>query len=275
LKDLYRVAREAFPSIRLGGGMFSFFTELNRKRPPVELLDLVTFTTSSIFHAGDDRSATEGLESLPAIARTLRSFIQDRPYHVGPSAIGMRANPYGEAPTLNPNNIRQAGNGMDPRQRGLLAAAWLVGYYAHFARGGASAITIGSGAGDFGLVHTKGGYAKPWFDEHGGMYPVFHSFKGLAALKGFPALDVQSSITRDVQSIGAIVAGKAEIWIANLTGTTRHVEVPQKALKRVSILDESSFIAMSQNPNGLDANEADLASLNLRLGAYAVARLRE
>jgi hypothetical protein len=275
LKDLYRVAREAFPSIRLGGGMFSFFTELNRKRPPVELLDLVTFTTSSIFHAGDDRSATEGLESLPAIARTLRSFIQDRPYHVGPSAIGMRANPYGEAPTLNPNNIRQAGNGMDPRQRGLLAAAWLVGYYAHFARGGASAITIGSGAGDFGLVHTKGGYAKPWFDEHGGMYPVFHSFKGLAALKGFPALDVQSSITRDVQSIGAIVAGKAEIWIANLAGTTRHVEVPQKALKRVSILDESSFIAMSQNPNGLDANEADLASLNLRLGAYAVARLRE
>jgi hypothetical protein len=43
----------------------------------------------------------------------------------------------------------------------------------------------------------------------------------------------------------------------------------------VSILDESSFIAMSQDPNGLDANEADLASLNLRLGAYAVARLRE
>jgi hypothetical protein len=275
LKDLYEAARQAFPGVRLGGGMFSFFTELNRKRPPAEFLDLVTFTTSSIFHAGDDRSATEGLESLPAIASTVQSFIQDRPYHVGPSAIGMRANPYGESPTLNPNNIRQAGNGMDPRQRGLLAAAWLVGYYAHFARGGASAITIGSGVGDFGLVHTKGGYAKPWFDDHGGLYPVFHTFKGLASLNGFPAMDVQSSIARDVQSVGAVVGGRAQIWIANLTGMVRHIEVPKKTLKRVSILDESSFIAMCQNPNALDATEVDLTSSNLMLGPYAVARLRE
>ncbi|WP_414474863.1 hypothetical protein [Microvirga sp. M2] len=275
LKDLYEAARQAFPGVRLGGGMFSFFTELNRKRPPVEFLDLVTFTTSSIFHAGDDRSTTEGLESLAAMARTVRSFIKDRPYHVGPSAIGMRANPYGEMPTPNPNNIRQAGNGMDPRQRGLLAAAWLVGYYAHFARGGASAITIGGGAGDFGLVHTRGRYAKPWFDEHGGLYPAFHAFKGLSALNGSPALDVQSSITRDVQSIGAVVEGRAQIWIANLTGMVRDVEVPMETLKRVSILDESSFVAMSRSSNALDANEADLISRELRLGPYAVARLRE
>src|SRR5262249_21656872 len=38
LADIYRAARAAFPGIPLGGGMFSFFTELNRKRPPAELL---------------------------------------------------------------------------------------------------------------------------------------------------------------------------------------------------------------------------------------------
>jgi D-apionolactonase len=223
LADLYRAARRAFPSARLGGGMFSFFTELNRKRPPVELLDIVTFTTSSIFHAGDDRSATEGLESLPAIARTVRSFIQDRPYHVGPSAIGMRANPYGEAPTPNPHNIRQAGNGMDPRQRGLLAAAWTVGYFAHFARGGAAAITLGGGTGDFGLVHTNGTYAKPWYDENSGFYPVFHVFKGLSALGGKALLDVQSSEMRVVQGIGSITDGSRVVLLANLPDFARDV----------------------------------------------------
>ena len=42
LADLYDAARAPpFPGVRLGGGVFSFFTELNRKRPPAELLDFV------------------------------------------------------------------------------------------------------------------------------------------------------------------------------------------------------------------------------------------
>ena len=45
LEELYAAAREAFPGIRLGGGMFSFFTELNRKHPPAKLLDFVVNTT--------------------------------------------------------------------------------------------------------------------------------------------------------------------------------------------------------------------------------------
>ena len=275
LPDLYKAARRAFPDAKLGGGMFSFFTELNRKRPPGELLDLVTFTSSAIFHAGDDRSATEGLESLPAIARTVRSFIQDRPFHVGPSAIGMRANPYGEAPTPNPNNIRQAGNGMDPRQRGLLAAAWMVGYFAHFARGGASAITLGAGAGEFGLVYTRDAYAKPWYDENHGLYPVFHVFKGLSSLGGSSLIDVHSSIRRDVQAIGARNDGSMQIWLSNLTGMARDVELPESGLRWISVLDEASFVAASRDPDALDTQEHAFNGRHIRLGPYAVARLRD
>ena len=70
-------------------------------------------------------SARETLEALPYIARACRDR-GGEPYHVGPSAIGMRANPYGEAPMENPLNIRQAMNRMDPRQRGLFGAAWIL-----------------------------------------------------------------------------------------------------------------------------------------------------
>jgi D-apionolactonase len=157
--------------MRMGGGMFSFFTELNRKRPPLDLLDFVTFTTVAIFHAGDDRSAMEGLESLPHLARSLQVFTNGKPYHVGPSGIGLRMNPYGEAPMANPHNIRQAMNRMDPRQRGLFAAAWSVGFVARFGKGGASAITLGEAVGELGIVYTKAEYSQPWFDENGGVYP--------------------------------------------------------------------------------------------------------
>jgi len=45
-----------------------------------------------------------------------------KPYRVGPSAIGMRYNPYGPSTFDNQNNIRMAFNQQDPRHRGLAGA---------------------------------------------------------------------------------------------------------------------------------------------------------
>jgi hypothetical protein len=55
--------------VRLGGGMLSYFTELNRKRVPGELIDFVTHCTNPIVHAADDLSVMQTLEALPFITR--------------------------------------------------------------------------------------------------------------------------------------------------------------------------------------------------------------
>ena len=81
------------------------------------------------------RTVTENLEALPHIIRSAAAFIHGKPYRVGPSSIGARDNPYGAAATPNPTNGRVALADMDPRQRGLLGAAWYLGYVAHMARG--------------------------------------------------------------------------------------------------------------------------------------------
>ena len=65
--------------------MLSTFTELNRKRPPLDLIDFVTFCTTPNVHAGDDRSVMETLESLPAVAASVREIIGGKPFVVGPS----------------------------------------------------------------------------------------------------------------------------------------------------------------------------------------------
>jgi hypothetical protein len=274
LDACYQAARKAFPNSRLGGGMFSFFTELNRKRPPLELLDFVTFTTVAIFHAGDDRSAMEGLESLPYLAKTVRSFIADKPYHVGPSAIGLRMNPYGEAPMPNPGNIRQAMNGMDPRQRGLFAAAWSIGFVARFAKGGASALTLGSGTGEFGIAYAKADYPQPWFDENGGIYPVYHAIKGLAHLRGTPLIDIQISTPDELQAIATKHAGGIELWVANLTGQTKSVQLTPKPTGNVSILSAAEFEGATRDLAVLESLERELGDEHLVLPPYAVARLK-
>ncbi|WP_366556168.1 hypothetical protein [Aquibaculum sediminis] len=273
LEEVYKIGRAAFPKARLGGGMFSYFTELNRKRPPTDLLDIVTFTTSGLVHAGDDRSATEGLESLPYIAKSVREIAKGKPYHVGPSALGMRANPYGEAPMDNPDNIRQAMNRMDPRQRGLLGAAWNLGYAAHFAKGGAQAISLGGGVGPFGLVHAPMPYAQPYFDEAEGFYPVFHVFRGLAGKRGAVLLDTHCDSQRDVQAIALEGDNGRELWVANLLSESRTLVLDNVAgLRRCARLDADSFVEASQDPEFMDRPGEAFDGDSAELGPYAVAR---
>jgi D-apionolactonase len=274
LDGCYRATRAAFPEARIGGGMFSFFTELNRKRPPVSLLDFVTFTTVAIFHAGDDRSATEGLESLPYLAKSVAAFIDGKPYHVGPSAIGLRMNPYGEAPMANPGNIRQAMNGMDPRQRGLFAASWSVGFVARFAAGGASALTLGGATGRFGIAYAKEDYPQPWFDQNGGVYPVYHAIKGMAALRGRPLIDLAISQPREIQAIAVQRDAKKEVWLANLTDQIQSVQLQPKWVGMLSVLSALEFEQATQDFSAMDFLERAFDGEKVTLAPYAIARFR-
>jgi hypothetical protein len=276
LADIYKLARLLFPDTRIGGGMMSYFTELNRKRPPAEFADFITFTNSALVHAGDDRSVTEGLEALPSMAKSAQAFIGGKPFAVGPSAIGMRFNPYGAAPQANPRNIRQAMNRNDPRQRGLLGAAWNFAYFAHFARSGAEAIALGGLTGPFGLVQAKADWLQPWFDRNkDSVFPVFHVLRGMARLKGAELFDTTVSRPRDVQALAARRKdGRYELWIANLTSDQVTVDLGARFTgARAAILDADRFVKAAARPDFLDRVNAIGAPARIPLDAFAVARV--
>jgi D-apionolactonase len=267
---LYAATRAAFPRSRIGGGMFSFFTELNRKRPPTEALDLITFTTAAIFHAGDDRSMMETLECLPHIARTVPVIAEGLPWSVGPSAIGLRDNPYGEAPVANPGNIRQAVNYNDPRQRGIIGAAWNLGYFAAFAEGGAEAIALGGAVGPFGVLSVPMAFPQPCFDGKGELYPVWHVVRGLARLKGLPIRALRSSSDQPVRGIAVATADGTEMWLCNPSPYPIDVRLPE-GFASIAVLDASRFVAACGQPDLLD-EVSPLGAPSVSLDAYAVMR---
>ncbi len=268
-EGMFQAARVAFPGARLGGGMFSFFTELNRKRPPTHLLDLVSFTTIATMHAGDDHSVMEGIEALPAIADTARHIAGGVPFVVGPSAIGMRHNPYGEAPVPNPGNVRQAMTANDPRQRGLLGAAWACGVFARFAYGGAAAITLGATTGPFGVLHTPTSSPAPWFDRHGGVYPMYHAIRALAALNGATMMDIVCSDPAKLAAVAVTGRDGASLLVANLTPETIDIALPAEAVC-VLMLDEQCFVAATFNTIPARPPK-EKASQTKALGPFAVA----
>lgn len=275
LADIYKLARLLFPGTRIGGGMMSYFTEINRKRPPAAHADFITFTNSGLVHASDDRSVTEGLEALPAMAKSVRAFSDGKPFAVGPSAIGMRFNPYGAAPQANPEDVRQAMNRNDPRQRGLIGAVWAFAYFAHFARHGAEAIALGGLTGPFGVLHSKSAWPQAWFDRHKGLYPVFHILRGLARLKAADLLATEISRPRDVQALAAKRAdGKLELWLANLTGDATTVDIGRKFIgARAAMLDEHHFDQAVQRSQFLAKGTVTLKAPRLTLEPYGTCRI--
>ena len=222
--EFYRVARDNFPGVRLGGGMASAFTELNRKRPPLDHLDFVSFTTMALIHACDDVSVIEGLEALPSIARSALAIAGDLPVEVGPSAIGLRLNPYGPKPVPNPTNRRQAMAWNDPRQRGRLGAAWAIGYYARLAREGVQSIAFGGTTGPFGVVHTKQSWPTPGYEGEGAPYPIFDALRELARLSGKTLRRVDVSEPSLVEAVAAEDDSGIALLVTNLTVSPRSVE---------------------------------------------------
>lgn len=269
-------ARKAFRNVRIGGGMLSNFTELNRKRPPRKLFDFVTHATSGLVHAADDRSVMETLESVGYIIHSTKALIGRTPYRIGPSHIGNSFNPYGATVTPNPAGGRVTMARVEPRHRGLFGAAWHLGYLAQAANGGVEAATLASPVGEFGIAYAKQKYAQPWFDTARGarVYPLYHVIRGLAAAAGAKHVGAASSDTGRLRTVAWKKGRTTHVWLANLRAEP--VEAKLRGLPKggasLMMLDEASFAAAARDPAFGD-KAAPFSGTTVTLAPFAVARI--
>ncbi|RJE86593.1 hypothetical protein [Paracoccus onubensis] len=171
LAEIHAAAARAFPELARGGGMASFFPELNRKRPPVELLDFIMHGLCPIVHAADDLSVMETLEAVPHIAASARAIAAGQEYRIGPATIAMRQNPYGSRTIPNPGHARICMTDDDPRHRGAFGAAYALGLATALAPHDIAVWTPAAVLGARGIS---------------GSWPIVRVLRQLAALTGKP-----------------------------------------------------------------------------------------
>jgi hypothetical protein len=266
LQEVYAAARRAWPDLSLGGGSFSYFTELNRKRPPLGNLDFVTHATCPIVHSADDIAVMQTVEALAFITRSTRAFIGDTPYRIGPSTIGMRYNPYGARTMDNADGGRVAMAAFDPRQRGLFGAAWMIGYAASVVAAGPEVLTLAALTGPRGLVA----------EAAGAVHPAFHAARWLASLAGAPLLASGSSRASAVRALAVRPAdGATVVALANLTDRPQSVRVRLAggpAQWRLCAVDETTRAEAAAGEVG--ETRAD-ATAGITLQPFGVVRLTE
>lgn len=196
LDEIHAAAARAFPGIKCGGGMASFFPELNRKRPPVGL-DFISHGFCPIVHASDDLAVMETLEAVPHIARSARAIIGAAEYRIGPSTIAMRQNPYGSRTIPNPKGGRVTMTDDDPRHRAAFGAAWILGMATALAPFAPAVWTPAALFGPRGLGD--------------GSWPVAQLLRELAASAGQPVIAAQ------IEGGEARLRLGARLFRANLT----------------------------------------------------------
>jgi D-apionolactonase len=277
-EEISRALKGAFPDVPLGGGMITYFTELNRKRPPTGPIDFITHTTSPLVHAGDDLSVMESLQALPAIMKSTLAIAEGLPYRIGPTAIGMRMNPYGAKTADNPKGGRVAMAFVDPRQRGLMAPAWAIGYYAHALAHGVEAVCLDAPTGPFGAIYTKQDWPQPWFDDPANgarVYPVFHALAGIGAAAGSAMPVTTGAPTKLLGFADLRTAGGTDLWLANVTGEDQRVSLAGTgAPESIALIDETSFVALCTDLDGLDRLAGPVGGEVVTLRPYATARIR-
>jgi D-apionolactonase len=230
LEEVYTAARTAFPGVWLGGGMMSYFTELNRKRVPTDPIDYVSHCTNPIVHAADDLSVMQTFEALRHVVSSVRAIYGDKPYRIGPSTIAMRQNPYGSATKDNPAGRRIPMANVDPRHNGQFGAAWTLAYAATVASAGLEVLTLSTLVGPSGLMAGEGEATV-----QGDLRPLAHVLARLCALAGELVHAVETS--RPDALLG--LASRERLLLANITTKPQTVALPAQP-REVSLIGAGS-----------------------------------
>nr|WP_272209756.1 hypothetical protein [Marinicella sp. W31]MDC2875583.1 hypothetical protein [Marinicella sp. W31] len=162
-EDAVNAAARAFPQARVGVGMLTLFTELNRCPPPQGLGDYVTYGTSAIVHAADTASVFQTLEALPDIFASAKVHAGKRPQRLGLVAIPMRSNPYGAGLADNMDGRPKAMAGFDGRHFTGEGAAFAACAVLLAAACGIEAMALAAPRGPLGL-HDANGKPTPLAD---------------------------------------------------------------------------------------------------------------
>ncbi|WP_432816705.1 hypothetical protein [Sulfitobacter sp. JB4-11] len=205
LEVFYARVRDGFPTAAIGGGMLTYFTEINRKWPPTDTIDFIGHAYCPIIHASDDKTILQNAATLPLMADTIAAHARGLPYDLISASLSMRSNPYGAVPVPNPEGRRMAMAQADPREGGAFAGLWMLAIAEKLGQTHARSFCVGALAGPASIYDAC---AKD------GRRPSFDAFAALANLAG-----------ADRQTFDAEVARLRTTTYAQAWAALRHLHV--------------------------------------------------
>jgi hypothetical protein len=280
-----RLARPALrsiaPSAPLVSGTNANFCELNRGRPPVELLDGVCYSAQPQEHAYDNASLVETLECLAVTVQSARKFTGSLPLHVTPITLRKRFNPYatGPEPPTPPGELPSQ---VDPRQMSLFGAAWTLGSLKYLAESNVASVTYFETTGWRGVMETESGSVLPdrFPSQAGAVFPLYHILADAGQSPGAEVLWARSSDTLRVDGLAIRTSNGPGVLLANFTDRPQEVRIARLSNNvALRILDEHNFTTATRDPETFRRERGQIAtpdngSLETMLAPFALVTIQ-
>ena len=272
--------RRYLTGAKIGAGSNAYFTDLNRGRPPVEVLDLVCYSINPQVHAFDNSSLMETLEAQAVTVESARQFVGGLPITVTPVTLLARFNPNATGPEPEPT-LGELPAQVDIRQMSLFGASWTLGSIKYLSESGASSVTYYETSGWRGVMETVTGSPLPekFRSLPGAVFPLYHILADVGEFVGGEVLVSKSSDSLKVEGIALRKNGKTRTLVANLTPDSQRVKVQNlTGTVRVRHLNETNVQTAMESPEVFRQETGELAqttngTLGLDLLPYAIAQI--
>lgn len=219
-----------FPNAWIGVGEDTNFTELNRKRPDLKGVDVVSFGMNPQVHAFDNASMVETLPIEGDTVRSARRFLDILPLIISPVTLRVQQLNTSPVPGELPANA-------DPRQPSKFAAAWTLGSIKYLAESNVNRVTYFETVGRKGIM--AGTDASVPYEKFPArpseVYPVFHALLAVGEFTGGQVRQTESSQPMSVVGLSLSHGNRHRLMVANLTGQSQSVKVASFG-RRASLL---------------------------------------
>ncbi len=268
------------PAVKIGAGTNAFFTELNRGRPPVQVLDLVTYSLNPQVHAFDNLSLAETLKVQASTVESARQFIGDLPLAVSAVTLKMRFNPNATGPEPEPPPGELPPQ-VDVRQMSLFGAGWTAGSLKYLAESDVQSLIYYETTGWRGVMETEAGSPIPQKFQSipGSVFPLYHVLADVGEFAGGEVVPTTSSNILQVDGLAVRKNGQTRVILANLSAKPQQVTVQNLGEQvRVRHLNETNVVEAMQSPETFRSQAGELqqtsaGTLELSLLPYAIVRL--
>ena len=253
------------PSARFGGGTDAYFAELNRSRPPVFGIDLVSYSLNPQVHVSDHANLIENLQALESMVESARQFTRDVPLAVSPVTLKPRFNT--DATSIErPVAEGELPYHVDPRQMSLLGAVWTMGSLRNLAVAEIDSTTFYETVGWGGVMETEEGSLLPakFPSSAGSVFPLYHVFADVGEFQGGRVVNCSSSHPLKALAFALSKNGGLRIMLANLTSeaqTVRLLPNSQGRTFRAKVLDEKTAEWAMNSPEAYRTAAGEVVAL--------------
>jgi hypothetical protein len=213
------------PAALIGAGTDGYFTELNRERPPVEILDLVTYSLNPQVHAFDNTTLVESLKTQAVTVASARTFVGNLPLLVSPVTLKMRSS----RGATSPEDCGDLQTTVDVRQMSLFGAGWTLGSIKYLSESHVHSITYYETTGWRGVMETSEGARLPdrFRSIAGSVFPIYHVLAAVGEFAEGETVPVQSSHSLEVDALVLRKHNQIRVVLANYTAERQQIHLPE------------------------------------------------